>query len=92
MQFIHEQVAIVMSGKYCRDGEVHDNARMSIRVVRQSEEEKGSRKDRGENLNHDCDRILSMDVFKKSLREDRSALGKRAAIASRVVLPKPISV
>jgi hypothetical protein len=92
MQFIHEQVATVTLGKYCRDGEVRDDARMSIRVVRQSEEERGFSKDRSENTNHDCDKILSMDVFKKSLREDRSALGKRAAIASRVVLPKPINV
>ena len=35
---------------------------------------------------YDSDKILSIDWFKKSLRDDRSALGKRAMIASRAVL------
>lgn len=35
---------------------------------------------------YESDKILSIDWFKKSLRDDRSALGKRAMIASRAVL------
>jgi len=34
---------------------------------------------------YDSDRILSIDSFKNALRDARSALGKRAIIASRVV-------
>ena len=37
---------------------------------------------------YDSERILSMDWFKKSLREVRSALGNRDVIASRAVLEK----
>ena len=35
---------------------------------------------------YDSDKILSIDWFKKSLRDERSALGKRVIIASRAVL------
>ena len=37
---------------------------------------------------YDSERILSIDWFKKSLRDVRSALGNRDIIASRVVLKK----
>lgn len=35
---------------------------------------------------YECERMLSMDWFKKSLRGVKSALGYRAAMASRAVL------
>ena len=37
---------------------------------------------------YDCERMLSMDSFKNAFRDDRSALGNRAWIASRAVLGK----
>jgi hypothetical protein len=37
-------------------------------------------------LAYDCDRILSIDSFKKSFRDVKSALGNLAMIASRAVL------
>lgn len=43
---------------------------------------------RGKREVYDSERILSMDWFKKSFLDERSALGKREAIASLAVLKK----
>lgn len=44
------------------------------------------------NEDYDSERIVSMDLFKKSLRSVRSALGNFAIIASRAVLARGISL
>ena len=56
-------------------------------VMMDDDDEQPRKKRRGKvKSDHDCDNILSIDSFKKSLRDVKSALGNLAMIASRAVL------